>query len=170
MSITLEKFNNIMSDDTLLFTIEEMQKYPTNEQLTNYKTSHPYYNGKYIEIWTLYFEIIEHLAGQNFSGKEEEEQIMKLSLSSKNWIPNETHDVKYVSLLFSILSKKMTEKMIAQSPFEKEWEMLMNYTSIYLPNQIKYMLADEKKSGLFGKYNVRNLSIENQNMMKSMLK
>lgn len=169
MALSLEEFNNILTDDTLLFTQEELKQYPTNEQIENYKKFHPYYKGKHLEIWTLYFEIIEHLAGKKFSGTTEEEHVMKLSMSPKNWKSNELHDVKYIAILFTALSNKMSTKMLTQSPFEKEWEMLLNYTSISLPNQIKYMLSDAQKSKMFGRYNIKNLPIENQNMMKIMI-
>lgn len=168
MALSIEDFENIISDDSLLFTEEELKRHPTQEQINNYKKFHPYYNGKHLEIWTLYFEIIEHLAGHKFSGTSEEESIMKLSMNSKNWNANESHDVKYVSLLFTTLSNKMTGKMLSHS-FEKEWEMLMNYTSMCLPNQIKYMLADLQKSKLFGRYNIRNLPEENKNAMRIMI-
>lgn len=170
MSLSLEEFNKIMEDNTFLFTEEELNKYPSEEQIKNYVSYHPYYKGNYLHIWTLYFEIIEHLAGKKFSGSSDEENVMKLSMDSSNWKLNESHDVKYISLLFTILSNTITKLLDVGEPFDREWEMLLHYTSMYLPNQINNMLSNKEKSKLFGRYNIKNMPKQNRDMMELMIK
>lgn len=171
MSISLENFYEILNDDTLLFE-EDIKIYPTTEQINYYRQMHPHYNGKHVEIWSLYFEIIEHLVGRKFAGTIDEENVMKLSITNDPTICkfSDKHDVKYISLLFSILSNKVSHKLSNNIDICNEWEMLLNYTSMCLPTQIHNMLCDKEKSKLFGEYNIRNLPMENRIMMEEMLK
>lgn len=172
MALSLEDFNAIIEDTTLLFSDEEIASYPTAEQTQEYNTQHPHYSGKYIELWTLYFVIIEHLAGKKFSGTSEEEDILRKSMSKHGWTANDQHDAKYISLLFTIISNKITNIMNCNQAmaFNTEWEMLLNYTSMYLPNQINNMFADKGKSKIFGRHNIANMPKLNRDMMEMMIK
>jgi hypothetical protein len=170
MALSLEEFTKIVNDDTLLFTESDLLKYPTNEQISHYKQSHLHYTGPYVKLWTLYFEIIEHLVGKQFSGTQEEEIVMKMSMSASLWKSNESHDPKYLSLLFTIISNLVNGNMGTIMPFNKEWEMLLNYTSMCLPTQINNMLADKEKSRIFGRTNIRNMPKQNRDMMEIMIK
>lgn len=170
MAFNLEQVNEIFKDDSLLFSDEEMSVYPNEKQIANYKTSHRHYNGKYIEIWTLYFEIIEHLMQRKFSGGHLDEELMKDTMKKNYWIANEKHDVRFISLMFAILNKKITTLLEKNStPTNNEWNMLLNYTSAYLPMQVHNMLNDKEKSLLFGKYSLRNSPVSGKEMIIDML-
>lgn len=173
MSLSLENLNDIMSDETLSFNINELQKYPTTDQIENYKNLHPNYTGNLVNLWTLYFEIIQHLAIEKITNALEEKDIMQKSSYQNFWIKNESHDVKYISLLFTILMIKMeycTNQQLQSTSFlDKDLQLLTKYVSMYLPLQIQNMLADKQKIGLFGKHNIKNLTIQNKNLLKTII-
>lgn len=173
MSLSLENLNDIMSDETFPFDINELKKYPTVDQIDNYKKLHPNYAGKLVNLWTLYFEIIQHLAIEKITNSSEEQEIMKKSSKQNIWIKNELHDVKYISLLFTILMILMenyTGQQFQSNGFlDDDLQVLTKYVSLYLPIQIQNILADKQKIGLFGKYNIKNLTTQNKKLLQTMV-
>jgi hypothetical protein len=172
MALTLELFEKILADDNYLIKNQDITIYPTPEQISSYRITHPNYNGPYIDVWSLYYSIICHLADKPNSiiGKEEHD-VMNDSFDAGKWKQNENHNVKLISAMYISLKRKMEMRMKNNNNEALcEWKTLVDYTSKYLQCQISNVLSDKDKARQFFYYDIHNLTPDEKTNMHSLLK